>query len=122
MSRIKSKRAKITTIGSNGSASGEAQIYELEGELVDIYVNYHGSAPSSTVVAVTQSDPMEGTILTCPASKTDKLFAPRKQACDATGTLVAWYEKFILNGTMTIAVTLSNALTNCVEVTVRYIG
>lgn len=122
MSRILSKRAKITTTGVAGSATGTAQIFELNGELIDIYVNYHASAPATTVLTITQSDPMEGNILVTPASKTDKLFAPRKQACDGTGSLVAWYEKFILNGTMTIVVTLADALTNCVEVTVRYIG
>jgi len=122
MSRILSKRAKITTIGSNGIATGSAQIFELTGELIDIYVNYHASAPSSTVLTIIQSDPVEGSILACPASKTDRLFAPRKQACDSAGTLVASWEKFILNGTMTLTITLSNALTYCAEVTVRYLG
>jgi hypothetical protein len=122
MTRILSKRARITTTGVAGSASGSAQIAGLEGELIDIYVNYHASAPATTVLTITQSDPVEGAILACPASKTDKLFAPRKQACDGAGSLVSSYEKFILNGTMTLAVTLSDALTYAVEVTVRYLG
>ena len=122
MSRILSKRARITTVGGNGAATGTAQITELNGELIDIYVNYHASAPGSTVLTITQSDPVEGNILVCPAGNADKLFAPRKQACDGAGSLVASWEKFILNGTMTLVVTLSNALTYCVEVTVRYIG
>jgi hypothetical protein len=122
MTRIKSKRAKITTVGANGVATGTAQITELDGELVDIYVNYHASAPATTVLTITQSDPVEGNILVTPASKTDKLFAPRKQACDGAGSLVASWEKFILNGTMTIVVSLSDALTYAVEVTVRYLG
>jgi hypothetical protein len=122
MARILSRRAKITTTGTNGAATGSAQIEGLEGELVDVYVNYHASAPGSTVLTITQSDPAEGNILVCPAGNTDKLYTPRKQAHDGSGALVASWEKFILNGTMTLTITLSNALTDCAIVTIRYMG
>ena len=118
MSEIAVSRVAITTAGSAGSAVGSGTTIPINGFLLDVYLDYHASAPATTDVTIT--DPVFGTVFTKSNNATDAWFAPRKQTCDQSAADTGVYELIPLNGALTIAVAQADALTDCVAVTVRW--
>jgi hypothetical protein len=124
MSEICIEKVSVTTTGSAGAATGSGNTAVMHGYLLDVYLDYHASAPGATTdVAITYSAPAFGTLVTNSDSVTDVLLTPRVQACDSTATAISGvYEMYPLNGRLTVTVSQSNALTDCVVAYVRYLN
>jgi len=116
---IYSKHVDITTTGGAGSATGSGTIQEINGFLLDIFLDWHASAPATSVVKITDEKSQE--LLDAPAGNTDIRYAPRKEVVSDHGVATGFYEMHPLNGTLTVIVTLSNALTDCLIATIRYL-
>lgn len=109
----------VTTTGSAGSATGSATTEALFGELIDIYLDYHASAPATTDVTIAFS-PRGGNILVVADSATDALIAPRQTlVTNANAAITGSYDRFMLAGPLTISVAQSDALTGAVTVYLR---
>jgi len=117
--QIVTETLTITTTGEAGSATGTASSPLISGFLLDIYNNWHASAPASSVATLT--DENGKTIIACPATATDQGYAPRQATKDAAGAATGLYDLFPLNGSITMTVTLSNALTGALVSTLRYL-
>jgi len=111
----------VTTVGTAGSAQGSAVTpSSLNGYLAEISVNYHASAPASTVLVITDTTTGR-VILTLDATATDVTLYPRVQVHDEEGAAITGaYDKIPLYGSLTVTVTASNALTNAVVVTLKW--
>lgn len=121
---IRSTRASITTTGSAGSATGTGSTDVLHGFLLDVYVDYDASAPGTTTVAIAYDEPDLGSVLSVGAGNTDARYAPRQTAHTTAGAVTDpdGYDRLPLNGKLAITVAASNALTDAVVVTIRYLG
>ncbi|MFZ2097327.1 MAG: hypothetical protein WAV05_11890 [Anaerolineales bacterium] len=119
MSQICYETIKITTAGGAGAAVGSAVTVPIQGFLLDVYIEYHASAPATTDLAIT--DPVFGTIFSVSNSNTDRWYAPRKQTSDYIGVSTGLYDLIPINSALTISIAQADALTDCVTVTLRYI-
>jgi len=117
---IRTYTVAVNTTGSNGSASGTGTATDfIQGYFLDAYLDYGASAPSSTVVTITQTGQSDA-ILTAPASATDVRLAPRQALVNRAGSAITNSHDLIpVNGTLTVAASLSNALSPAVTVTIR---
>jgi hypothetical protein len=118
MSEIAIETISITTTGGAGAATGSGTTIPIMGFLLDVYLNYHASAPATT--DVTMSDAVFGNIVVNTNSNTDAWLAPRKATCDAAAAATGLYDLVPLNGPLTISVAQADALTNCLVATVRF--
>ena len=128
---IRSERIAVTTTGSAGSATGAANSTNtISGRILKVRLDFHASAPASTDVTITErigSTDWE-TIHTESNSGTDVTRYPRRAVDDAAENTVTYdgtneiYEPFVVDGYVRVAVAQSNALTDCVVVTVVYEG
>lgn len=113
--------ARVTTVGSAGSATGTAVISGLRGLLARLAGNWHADAPAGTsdVTIVETWDGGSRTLYTKSNSVTDFDFAPQIAAADNTGTAItgAYAPVALIGSTITITVAQSDALTNCLIVT-----
>lgn len=109
----------ITTTGSDGAATGAATTELLLGELVDVHLDYHASAPATTDVTLsyaTLGDPL----LTVANSATDARYHPRASLVTTAGAAITdGHAALTLCDRVTIAVAGSNALATAVTVTIR---
>jgi len=111
----------VTTAGAGGSATGSSTSHELDGYLESVYVDFHASAPATTDTTIAFAT-RGGNIMVLTNANTDGLYAPVKQACDATGTVIPGaYVNHVLNQPLTVSVAQADALTNCVTVYIRYV-
>jgi hypothetical protein len=118
MSQICYETIKVTTTGSAGSAISSGETVPIQGFLLDVYIDYHASAPNTTDVTI--SDPVFGNLLMVSNNATDGKYAPREPNCDAAGAANGLYDLIPINSKLTIAVAQANALTDCVTLTLRY--
>jgi hypothetical protein len=118
MSEIAIETVSITTSGSAGSATGSGTTIPIMGFLLDVYLNFHASAPATTDVTI--SDAVFGNIVVNSNSATDVWLAPRKATCDVSAASTGLYDLVPLNGALTISVAQADALTNCLVATVRF--
>ena len=118
---ITSKSGTVTTAGDAGAATGTVVFENVHGFLLDVFNNWHASAPVTSVATLTYTDPALGTIIACPATATDGLYTPRAHSHDHAGAETGLFEMFPLNGTLTMTVTLSDALTGALVCTIRYL-
>lgn len=110
---IRTYSVPVTTTGSAGSATGTATSETIIGELIDVYLDFHASAPATTDVTIAFAQ--GGNILVGADSGTDGRFAPRQKAVDNTGAAITdSNDRFVLNSPITVAVAQSDALTNAV--------
>ena len=119
--RIRTFTLTVTTVGGDGAATGTAVTTEsVEGYLLDIYVNYHASAPAGTTdIVIKQTDRTEN-LYAKTNSATDALVAPRLSLCTTGAAAITdGNDRIPINGTITATVSESNALTACAVVTVR---
>ena len=119
MSEIACQSIAITTTGSAGSATGSGASIPIMGFLLDVYIDYHASAPATTDVSL--SIPTFGNVLVRSNSATDGWFAPRKQVCDPAAADAGLYDLIPINSAITVSVAQADALTDCVVVTIRWI-
>jgi hypothetical protein len=118
---IMTKTVTITTTGGAGASTGYADFEDCHGFLLDVYNNWHASAPVSSVATLKFQDPSLGNIIACPATATDTLYAPRKEVVTVAGASTGLYDYFPVNGVLRMTVTLSNDLTGALVSTIRYL-
>lgn len=107
----------VDTTGSAGSATGTATSELIMGELIDIYLNYHGNAPNTTDTTISMAN---GNILVSSNSATDALVAPRLKCVDNAGAAITnSYERFLINGTVSITLAQCDALSGALVATLR---
>lgn len=117
-------RVDVTTAGSAGSATGSGQTLPLHGVLGFIQVDYHGSAPGTTDVTISEVGGAGRTILTLTNRNTDGIFYPNVSFTDSTGSAYATpaYGAFIVVGTtLQVSVAQCDALTDAVQVSFGYL-
>lgn len=123
MSQIAQETVLVTTTGSAASATGSGTSAALTGFLLDIFLDYHASAPATTDVTIAYDEPDNGNITVYSNSATDVLLMPRKNAVDVAGAAISGvYDLYPLNGRVTVSVAGSDALTNCVTARIRYLA
>lgn len=111
----------VTTTGSSGSATGTAVSPAINGFLLDLYFDFHASAPATTDVTVSYTTPADGNIIVLTNTNTDVLHMPRKQASDNAGAAISGvYDCYPVDGTLTVSVAGCDALTAAVTVRARY--
>lgn len=110
----------VTTTGGAGAATGTATSETIVGELVDIYLDFHASAPATTDTTIASTNAQQGTIMTKANSATDALFTPMRLATDAAGASIAGvYRPWFLNAPVTVSLAQCDALTGAVVAYIR---
>lgn len=121
MSEIVTEKVTVTTTGSAGSATGEGYSAVMNGFLLDIYYDFHTSAPNTTDTTVS-FDERGGNIDVIANSCTDALRAPRQALVDNAGAAISGlYGLFPLAGRVKIALAGCDALTGALTAYVRYL-
>lgn len=105
---------EINTVGSAGSATGNAQIFLPKSELVAVYYNYHADMPSTTGVTLTlPGNPAEVVALTISNANTDDWFRPTNQNQNSTGGLITGsYDKYLIHNGILIEIAGADQLTD----------
>lgn len=119
MPEIAVERVAITTVGSAGSAAGSVSTIPINGFLLDVYLDYHASCPSTADVTI--ADPVFGNIVVKSNNANDAWLAPRKDTVDQAAAATGLYDLIPLNGALTISVAQADALTNCLIAYVRWL-
>ena len=122
---IRIEKVAVTTTGSAGGATGSAESGPLHGFLLDIYLDYHASAPNTTDIVVSHIQPSLGNILTVTSANTDGRFPVRDTAVLVASGAVTdpdGYDRIPLSGKLNFAVAEANALDPCVTATIRYLA
>ena len=115
MGRIVWEKLSITTAGANGSATGNTTTnHPYGGRLVAVGLDFHASAPASTVVTITEVNGQARTLFAAPAGATDITYYPTVQLCNAIGGALTDVAHVPFHDKVKATVTLSNALTACV--------
>ena len=122
MSEVVVHKVSVTTTGSDGSATGSANSPSMNGLLLDIYLDFHGSAPAGTTDTTISYEDRGGNIWAITDSATDVLVAPRVKPVDnANSAITNAHDKFALSGKLTVTVAQCNALTGAVVAYIRYL-
>lgn len=105
---------RVTTTGSDGSATGAGFTPPIAGLFIGGYFNFHASAPATTDTTVT--DVATGrTLLTLTDTATDVMHVTQKNATDSTGTAISGaYGYEPIDGEVKVALAGSNALTDAI--------
>jgi len=120
MGEIVTEKVVVTTTGSDGSALGSGDSGGIMGFLLDVYLDYHADAPSSTDVTVAFKT-RGGNVLVVTDNKTDGLYHPRAKPVDSAGAAITnAHDRFALNDALTVSVAQADALTGCVTAYIRY--
>ena len=118
---IVTERVAVTTTGVAGSATGSGTSSAINGLLMNIYLDYHASAPATTDVTVAYAT-RGGNVLAVSDNATDGLYHPRAKPVDNANTAITdAHDKFALNDALTVSVAQSDALTDCVVAYIRYL-
>ena len=120
MNEIAIVTVNVTTTGSAGSAAGSGTTIPINGFLLDVFLNYHASAPATTDVTI--SDPTFGNILVKSNNATDVWLAPRKDTVDAAAAATGLYDLVPVHGALTVSVAQADALTDCLVATIRFMS
>lgn len=119
MPAIQTIALPIATTGSAGSATGSASTETLFGFLLDIYLDFHASAPTTTDTTVAFAE-RGGNLLVVTNSSTDALYTPRVNICDSAAAAVTGvYEPYPLNDALTISLAGCDQLTTAVTAYIR---
>ena len=125
---IDTVRIEATTTGSAGSATGTGvSEHVVKGKVLRVDINYHASAPASTDITLAQTNEVvAANIVAKDNSATDATYYPRVQVTNNGGTGLTlegsepMAEPYVVCDTLTLTVSGSNALTNCVVADVYY--
>lgn len=117
---IEQSTVRVTTAGGDGVAAGTGYSDAIKGYLLDIYLDYHASAPATTDVTVTQEG-RSGNLFARSDSATDALVAPRQGlVTNANAAITDSNAPFPVNGRLVFTLAQANALTDCLVAYVRY--
>jgi hypothetical protein len=130
MARVMVQTVKVTTTGSNGSATGNSDTANVvAGRILKLVIDYHASAPASTDITIATksgTQPIQETIYTKTDSATDAIVYPRVTVCNNAGTAAVagdnLWDNYVVSCLINVALAGSNALTNAVIVDIYYEG
>ena len=109
----------VTTTGTAGAATGSTTSGLIQGAILDVYLNFHASAPATTDTTIALASP-GGNVLVVSNSATDALIAPRAKCVDnANAAITNSFDYFYVNGSLTVSLAQSDALTDALVATVR---
>lgn len=109
----------VTTTGADGSGAGSATSELILGELVDVYLEYHVSAPATTDVTIAFAT-RGGSLLAVANGNTSGLFHPRASLVTSASAAIAdGHAPFQLCDRVTVSVAQSNALAPAVTAYLR---
>ncbi len=118
---INTVTASVTTTGADGSAAGVGYTEAFSGYLLDIYYDFHASAPNTTDVAVTQEG-RTGNVHATSNTVTDVWVHPRASLVTTANAAITDGNGLIpVNGRLAFTIAQANALTNCLVATIRYV-
>tara|TARA_R110000824_G_scaffold196509_2_gene379782 strand:+ start:127 stop:498 length:372 start_codon:yes stop_codon:yes gene_type:complete len=111
---------KVSTTGSDASATGSLVTALPYCELLAAYMNFHASAPASTDTTLSSpGDPVSVTLLTVTNSATDAWFYPTHQLDDASASAITGaYIPAIIHGNLLTELAGSDALTDALTMTI----
>ena len=111
---------KVSTTGSDASATGSLVTALPYCELLAVYMNFHADAPASTDTTLSSpGDPVSVTILTVTNSATDAWFYPTHQLDDASASAITGaYIPAIIHGNLLTELAGSDALTDALVMTI----
>lgn len=118
--RIREFTVTLTSTGAAGSATATGETAEsVEGYLEDVYLNFHASAPATTDTTIKQTGRSDN-ILVVSNSATDALYSPRKPVHTAAAAAITdGHDRYPINGTITVSIAQSDALTGALVATIR---
>ena len=110
---------KVSTTGSDASATGSLVTALPLCELLAVYANFHASAPASTDTTISSpADPVAVTLLTITNSATDAWYYPTHQLDDASGSAITGaYIPAIVHGNLLVELAGCDALTDGLTLT-----
>ena len=110
---------KVSTTGSDASATGSLVTALPLWELLAVYANFHASAPASTDTTISSpADPVAVTLLTITNSATDAWYYPTHQLDDASGSAITGaYIPAIVHGNLLVELAGCDALTDALTLT-----
>ena len=111
---------KVSTPGSDASATGSWVPALPYCELLAVYCNFHASAPASTDTTLSSpGDPVSVTLLTVTNSATDAWFYPTHQLDDASASAITGaYIPAIIHGNLLTELAGCDALTDALTMTI----
>tara|TARA_R110000744_G_scaffold49799_1_gene108027 strand:+ start:170 stop:541 length:372 start_codon:yes stop_codon:yes gene_type:complete len=111
---------KVSTTGSDASATGSLVTALPYCELLAVYMNFHASAPASTDTTLSSpGDPVSVTLLTVTNSATDAWLYPTHQLDDASASAITGaYIPAIIHGNLLTELAGSDALTDALVMTI----
>jgi len=115
MGEIRCEIVTVTTVGSDGSATGNTTSAPISGLIESVYLDYHTSAPAGTTDVTVAFAIRGGNILAVSNSATDALFTPRAKPVDnANSAITNAHSRFACNQAVKVTVAQCNALTGAV--------
>ena len=111
---------KVSTTGSDASATGSLVTALPYCELLAVYCNFHADAPASTNTTLSSpGDPVSVTLLTVTNSATDAWFYPTHQLDDSSASAITGaYIPAIVHGNLLTELAGSDALTDALTMTI----
>ena len=111
---------KVSTTGSDASATGSLVTALPYSELLAAYFNFHASAPASTDTTLSSpGDPVSVTLLTITNSATDAWVYPSFQMDDNTASAVTGaYVPALIHGNLLVELAGCDALTDALTLTI----
>ena len=111
---------KVSTTGSDASATGSLVVALPYCELLAGYFDFHASAPASTDTTLSSpGDPVSVTLLTITNSATDAWVYPSIQLDDNTASAVTGaYVPALIHGNLLVELAGCDALTDALTLTI----
>ena len=116
---IEKHTVKVSTTGSDASATGSLVTALPWCELIAVYMDFHASAPASTDTTLSSpGGPVSVTLLTVTNSATDAWFYPTHQLDDASASAITGaYIPAIIHGNLLTEIAGCDALTDALTLT-----
>ena len=121
---VERHQVKVSTTGSAGSASGSSILALPLSELIAVYLDFNGSAPSTTDITITANAAAVGgppslALLTLTNVNSDGWYYPKVQDHNPTGSLVtgSYSDPPIHGSGLTVALAQADALTDALVAT-----
>lgn len=121
--KLRAVRIPVTTTGSAGSATGTATSEIITGQIIGVYANWHASAPAGTSDITVEGATTGVDLYAKSNAVTDVYKVPSVYGLDAAAAALSGDvtpQRRCINEAVKVTVAQSDALTDCVIVTVLY--
>ena len=117
---IEKHTVKVSTTGSDASATGSLVTALPYCELLAAHMNFHASAPASTDTTLSSpGGPVALTLLTITNSATDAWYYPTHQLDDSSGSAITGaYIPAVIHGNLLTELAGCDALTDALVMTI----